>query len=82
MPYIDQHARGQLDADLHSPFNSGELNYKITKECLRYVRIHELSYRTMNDVIGALECVKQEFYRRMVVPYEDGKIKTNGDVYP
>jgi len=32
-------------------------------------------------VIGALEACKLEFYRRAVVPYEDKKIKENGDVY-
>jgi hypothetical protein len=34
-----------------------------------------------NDVIGALECCKLELYRRMVAPYENTKIKENGDVY-
>lgn len=41
-------------------------------------------YATNNaeaDALGALECCKLEFYRRVAVPYEDGKIKTNGDVY-
>jgi len=39
------------------------------------------SYQTINDIIGALEGAKMEFYRRVVVPYEDKKIKDNGDVY-
>jgi hypothetical protein len=40
-----------------------------------------LSYKSINDVIGVLECVKQEFYRRIAVPYEDKKIEQNGDIY-
>ena len=39
------------------------------------------SYATINDIIGALEGAKMEFYRRVVAPYEDEKIKENGDVY-
>ncbi len=35
-----------------------------------------------NAVVGALECAKLELYRRMVAPYENGKIAENGDVYP
>jgi hypothetical protein len=33
------------------------------------------------DAVGAIECCKLEFYRRVAVPYEERKIKTNGDVY-
>jgi hypothetical protein len=32
--------------------------------------------------VGALEQAKDEFRRRVVHPYEDLKIKENGDVYP
>jgi len=31
--------------------------------------------------MGVLECIKQEFYRRAVAPYEDKKKEENGDVY-
>jgi hypothetical protein len=33
------------------------------------------------DVVGALECAKLELYRRLAAPYEDQKIKLNGDAY-
>lgn len=33
------------------------------------------------SVIGALEFALSEFKRRVVAPYEDGKIAENGDVY-
>jgi hypothetical protein len=29
-----------------------------------------------------MTCAKDEFYRRVVVPYEEKKRKENGDVYP
>lgn len=34
----------------------------------------------INDCIGACEGAKLEFYRRVASPYEDVKIKQNGDV--
>ncbi|WP_439397023.1 DUF6899 family protein [Bradyrhizobium sp. PMVTL-01] len=36
----------------------------------------------MNDVLGALDGAKAEFYRRVAAPYEDAKIADSGDVYP
>ena len=42
-------------------------------------RIEKLG--TIGDVVNAMECAKLEFYRRVAAPYEDTKIKENGDVY-
>ncbi len=39
-----------------------------------------LTYGDHNEIVGILECAKMEFYRRMTAPYEDKKIKENGDV--
>lgn len=36
---------------------------------------------SLADVLGTLECVKLEFYRRVVAPYEDKKCAENGDAY-
>lgn len=36
---------------------------------------------SLADVIGTIECVKLEFYRRVVAPYEDKKAEQNGDAY-
>jgi len=41
---------------------------------------YEKTFTTMSQIIGVLESVKQEFYRRVVAPYEEEKIKENGDV--
>lgn len=85
MPYIKDingrkenlAASGEL-----SPDTSGELNYVITGILLDYLENKGLSYSTCNDIVGALDNAKDEFRRRVQHPYEDMKIKENGDVYP
>jgi hypothetical protein len=79
MPYIKQHRR--LQKLSHAALGAGELNYKFTQLIVNYAIDHGLSYETINDIVGALEGAKAEFYRRVVVPYEDKKITENGDVY-
>lgn len=81
MPYIPIDARLDLDAQRRGAQTSGELNYKITRELLMYLTTHGLSYKTINDIIGALECAKLEFYRIKAVAYEEEKRQLNGDVY-
>jgi hypothetical protein len=78
MPYIAKKERLRA---AHSPETAGELNYQITLEVQDFVQRIGLSYQTINDVVGALEGAKAEFQRRVVGPYEDTKIATNGDVY-
>ena len=41
-----------------------------------------MSYATCNDIVGALDNCKDEFRRRIQHPYEDKKLRENGDVYP
>jgi hypothetical protein len=86
MPYIKQEARDRLTglngAAPGSPMNAGELNYAMTMLVLSYVRrIGEGGYAQINDVLGAFEGAKLEFYRRYAAPYEDVKRAQNGDVY-
>jgi hypothetical protein len=83
MPYIKQERRALLipAADI-APKTAGELNFQFTQLALAYLRVRGLSYQTINDIVGALEGAKLEFYRRVAAPYEDTKIKENGDVYP
>lgn len=80
MPYITQQAREQI-AKGRQPENAGELNYAITCLLLNYVDAKGARYQTFNDIAGALDNAKAEFYRRKVAPYEDQKAKENGDVY-
>ena len=34
----------------------------------------------INEAVGALECAKLEFYRRLAGPCEDRKVAENGDL--
>lgn len=80
MPYISPSAR--LDLKYREPITAGELNYAITMLCNNYLKHRgEKSYTTLNEVVGVLECAKQELYRRLAVPYEEKKCQQNGDVY-
>lgn len=83
MPYIKQEFRAAFIKGLNelSPSNAGELNYLFTQLALRYIAHFGPGYAVINEVIGALEAAKLEFYRRYAAPYEDTKIKQNGDVY-
>jgi hypothetical protein len=80
MPYINQHRRQRLAEGRDAPRNTGELNYVITNIINEYYK-YEGGYSSINDVLGALEGAKLEFYRRAAAPYEDQKIQENGDVY-
>jgi hypothetical protein len=81
MPYIRSVARESIDAyGIGAVSSVGDLNYFITTSCDHYLG-KDLSYAKINEVIGALECVKLEMYRRLAAPYEDQKIVENGDVY-
>jgi hypothetical protein len=55
----------------------GELNYVVTRILKE---VYPLRYYHINKAVGVLECIKQEFYRRVAAPYEDVKIKESGDV--
>ncbi len=82
MPYIIPEARERIQSDGDEAIlTPGELNYAVTCTVMNYLDRAGISYSTMNEVIGVLECAKLELYRRMVVPYEQKKIEENGDVY-
>lgn len=84
MPYIKVIDRVRLEklvkemnlAEINSP---GDLNYLITHLVHAYIG-EETCYQDYNDALGALEGAKLELYRRYAVPYEDIKIRQNGDV--
>jgi len=85
MPYISQDRRDKLDpaitalAELISTdARAGDLNYSINK--LLLLIQGEGRYKDLNELIGALEAAKLEFYRRKVAPYEDTKIQETGDL--
>jgi hypothetical protein len=81
MPYIKQSDRKELAEDPNRDIeNEGELNYVITEMIFHYFK-KKPNYKSINAIVGALESAKLEFYRRVAGPYEDKKIKENGDVY-
>lgn len=89
MPYISQTSRsgfevgpeGHGEGIYLGAQNPGELNYLFTLLAIDYVYRNGKNYQHINDVLGAFEGAKMEFYRRMAAPYEDTKIEQNGDVY-
>lgn len=85
MPYIKQYDKLKFQALISEikesvPSTPGELNYLITVLCNNYIDRNGGKYQQHNDVLGVLNAANQEFYRRSTAPYEDAKIKENGDV--
>jgi len=78
MPYISQEARRKAIMKRTTELTSGELNFTITEFLLS---AEPKTYEDYNRLIGVLECIKLEFYRRAVAVYEDRKKEENGDVY-
>jgi hypothetical protein len=80
MPYIRE--ADKVRVHVGGPHTPGELNYAITKLLIEYIEYEGFTtYETLNDIMGALEGAKLEFYRRIAVPYEEAKKAENGDVY-
>ena len=85
MPYIEQQQREKLDLPLRLLIRvlrdapDGAVNYVIT----RLVDAHYKGkgYVGYNAALGVLEAVKQEYYRRIIAPYENVKRNENGEVY-
>lgn len=83
MPYIKPEDREIWDLFEIDPLHmtKGDLNYCISKLMLGFVRCNGKSYQTLSDAIAAANDAAAEFRRRMMDPYEDKKIKENGDIY-
>lgn len=86
MPYIKKDDRERYDCYIKNlvvqlnnweSWRSGHLNYIITKILKS---LNAKTYSKMNEVMGVLECVKQEYYRKVMVPYEERKETENGEV--
>lgn len=90
MPYINFSKRAEFDKEidlliekLKSKSNddlSGQLNYVISRLAWSLCTEKNMRYARMNTIIGALDCVKMEFYRRIAAPYENKKIESEGDI--
>jgi len=81
MPYIDKVKRKEIDKyGLDAVQSAGEFNYFITSNILLYLGEYP-NYEAYNKILGVLEAVKLELYRRVISKYEDKKCEENGDVY-
>lgn len=91
MAYITKGKREQFGPEIISLENRiveaeiysiGELNYVLTRLCIAFLnRFPKTNHHNLNKIVGVLECVKLEFYRRLAAPYLERKKKSNGDVY-
>jgi hypothetical protein len=92
MPYISHEQREHLDKDITNLVNTlvtisgdkgldGCVNYVITRIVSKVYNTPYSNYAQKSNGIKAFECAKLEYYRRVMAPYEDTKIETEGDVY-
>ncbi len=93
MPYIPKPDRAAYDsliaqlaealATQSSDRRKGHANYVITQVLRKAWGVNVSdgeSYANYADIIGTLECAKQELYRRWVAAYEDKAIARHGDL--
>ena len=94
MPYITKEERPRYDKLIQQVvdalvekfpgengrgYSEGDLNYVISSIVWKLFD-KKPSYSAANKLMGVLKGVDLEFYRRKVAPYEDKKIKENGDI--
>ena len=88
MPYIDKHGRMSLDPIVdaivealdNDGWHVGDINYIFTRVLDAWFR-RSPKYETICNIMGTVDCVGKEFYRRVAIAYEDKKRWGNGDVY-
>lgn len=88
MPYIDRKDRKQYQDILNAlaekipqdrMLRPGHMNY-IVSLLIEKVYGSKMRYADHNEVVGVLNCIALEFYRRKTSPYEDQKIADEGDL--
>ena len=92
MPYTEQKDRPIYDGGLQLLSEAfaavgagdGDLNYVLTKVVIAWLTYQQPPYNYVLRGRGllALHAAAQEYYDRVMRPYEDKKIRENGDVYP
>lgn len=91
MPYVTQKERNYLEPIINelvdelqnTPMNKrgGSCNYAVCTLLLRALKPEMgWNYAALSNVIGTLECAKQEIYTRLVAPYELKAVERNGDL--
>lgn len=87
MPYISQTDRERYQKPISEivellafvEWDEGHINYVFSK-IIQRSWLNQCRYWRANKILGVLEAIKLEFYRRYVAPYEDTKIEENGDL--
>lgn len=85
MPYIKEEAKDRIELPYVS--STGELTYVIDRigEDLAWkfcgYDFAKLTYDDLCRVKGAMSNAVDEFYRRVIAPFEDGKVLVNGDIF-
>jgi len=87
MPYIKKEQRPAIDKliqpiiehvkSLPIEDQDGSINYAVTKI---FKNVYPKKYFHFNRALGVLTAITQEFYRKIIGPYEEEKIQENGDV--
>jgi hypothetical protein len=84
MPYIKEKEREKFKVSIsylaHLIETDGDLNYCISLLIHQLLKKRGVNYQNMNNLVGSLECAKNEFTRTVMGPYEDKKRLENGSV--
>jgi len=89
MPYIKQNRREVLDPYVDAiveimkkiDAKDGDYNYLITRILTSGFELNSKpGYSKINTIVGVLDCIKLELYRRIASKYEQEKTIENGDV--
>ena len=73
---LARQAKENDDKDL-----TGHLNFVFCLILAEILKRRKMGYKLLSSMRAALEDASAEFYRRVMVPYEDRKIEQNGDVF-
>lgn len=96
MPYIRKDLREKVNPEIINLANKicdtyeeeadmnrtlpGLMNYTISQMIEYVYPVKDCGYKEFNEIMGFLECLKMEYYRKMVAPYENYKEKQNGPI--
>lgn len=84
MPYIQKNRRKTLDSCFLTLYleieTKGELTYCLYRIVKDYIKMKGKSYQNISEAISSVADTEHELRRRVLNPYEDKKIKENGDI--
>lgn len=80
MPYIPEADRDAIFKGEKKIEKKGELTYAVFQLALDFIGAQGINYQNISDACAALHDAELEIRRRVLNPYEDEKIKQNGDI--